>query len=76
MLFVADATKRGTSVIFLVKLALVAAGIVTIVLIKRNVYDGSEEPATVSGTARLLAITSLLIWAAAITTGRLLAYVA
>jgi hypothetical protein len=76
MLFVADATKRGTSVIFLVKLTLVAAGVVTIVMIKRNVYDGVEEPLTVSGRARLLAITSLLIWAAAITTGRLLAYVA
>jgi len=75
MLFVADATKRGTSVIFLVKLLLVAAGVVTIVLIKREVYGKNPAPVTVSGTARRLAIASLLVWSAAISTGRLLAYV-
>ena len=75
MLFAADATKRGTSVIFLVKLLLVAAGVVTIVLIKREVYGKNPAPVTVSGTARRLAIASLLVWSAAISTGRLLAYV-
>ena len=76
MLFVADATKRGTSVIFLVKMLLIVVGVVTIVMIKRDVFDSSAEPVTVSGTARLLALTSLLAWSAAISTGRLLAYVA
>ena len=75
MLFAADATKRGTSVIFLVKLLLVAAGVVTIVLIKREVYGKNPAPVTVSGTAKRLAIASLLVWSAAISTGRLLAYV-
>ncbi len=75
MLFAADATKRGTSVIFFAKLLLVAAGVVTIVLIKREVYAKNPAPVTVSGTARLLAIASLLVWSAAISTGRLLAYV-
>jgi hypothetical protein len=75
MLFAADATKRGTSVIFLVKLLLVAAGVVSIVLIKREVYGKNPSPVTVSGTAKLFAIASLLVWSAAITTGRLLAYV-
>src|SRR5262245_46317387 len=76
MLFVADATKRGTSLIFFVKLALVASGVWTLVLIKRKVYAGNPEPVTVSNAARWLAITSLLVWSAAITAGRLLAYVA
>ena len=76
MLFVADATKRGTSTIFLVKMLLVAGGIVTIVLIKREVYGKHPSPVAVSGTARLLAIASLLVWSAAISAGRLLAYVA
>ena len=76
MLFVADATKRGTSVIFLVKMLLIAVGVVTIVMIRRDLYSGNGEPVAVSGTAKLLAITSLLAWTAAITTGRLLAYVA
>ena len=75
MLFAADATKRGTSVIFLVKLLLVAAGVVTIVLIKREVYGKNPSPVTISSTAKLLAIASLLVWSAAITAGRLLAYV-
>ena len=75
MLFAADATKRGTSVIFLVKLLLVAAGVVTIVLIKREVYGKNPSPITVSGAAKRLAVVSLLVWSAAITTGRLLAYV-
>jgi hypothetical protein len=75
MLFAADATKRGTSVIFLVKLLLVVAGVVTIVLIKREVYGKNPAPVTVSSTAKRLAIASLLVWSAAISTGRLLAYV-
>jgi hypothetical protein len=75
MLFVADATKRGTSVIFLVKLGLIALGVVTLVLIKRKVYEGPSAPVTVTGTVKLLALASLLLWAAAITAGRLLAYV-
>ena len=75
MLFVADATKRGTSVIFLVKLLLVATGVVTIVLIKREVYGKNPSPVTVSSTVKLLATASLLVWSAAITAGRLLAYI-
>ena len=76
MLFVADATKRGTSVIFLVKMLLIVVGVVTIVMIRRDLNRGNGEPVAVSGTAKLLAITSLLAWSAAITAGRLLAYVA
>ena len=76
MLFVADATKRGTSVIFLVKMLLIVVGVITILMIKRDIYRGNAEPVTVSGTAKLLAICSLLAWAAAISAGRLLAYVA
>ena len=75
MLFAADATKRGTSVIFLVKLLFVAAGVLTIVFIKREVYGKNPSPITVSSAAKRLAIASLLVWSAAITTGRLLAYV-
>jgi uncharacterized protein DUF6644 len=75
MLFVADATKRGTSPIFIVKLTLVGLGVATVVLIKRNIYGANPEPPTVSDTTRLLAIASILVWSAAITTGRLLAYV-
>ena len=75
MLFIADATKRATQPLFIVKLSLVALGIVTIVLIKRSMFDGRQEPLVITGSARRLAIASLLLWCAAVTAGRLLAYV-
>ncbi len=75
MLFIADATKRATQPLFLVKLTLVALGVVTIVLIKRSLFDGRQEPVVIPGSAKRLAVTSLLVWCAAITSGRLLAYV-
>jgi hypothetical protein len=75
LLFAADAVRRGTSVFFLAKLLLVASGVVTMVLIKRNVFGPQADPIKPSATAKRLALASLLIWAAAITAGRLLAYV-
>jgi len=75
MLFIADATKRATQPLFIVKLSLVALGIVTIVLIKRSMFDGRQEPLVITGSAKRLAIASLLLWCAAVTAGRLLAYV-
>jgi hypothetical protein len=75
MLFIADASKRATQPLFLLKLLLVAAGIATIVLVRRRVFDGAKEPLVISGAAKRLAVTSLLVWSAAVTAGRLLAYV-
>ena len=74
MLFIVDASKRGTQPLFLIKLALVASGITTIVLLRRRVFVGSE-PLVISAAAKRLAVTSLLVWSAAVTAGRLLAYV-
>jgi hypothetical protein len=75
LLFAADAVRRGTSVFFLAKLVLVALGVVTIVLIKRNAFGPNADPVRPNALAKRLAIASLLIWSAAITAGRLLAYV-
>ena len=75
MLFIADATKRATQPLFLVKLLLVAAGVATVVIIRRRIFDAGGEPIVVSSAAKRLALTSLLVWCAAITAGRLLAYV-
>ena len=75
MLFIADATKRATQPLFLVKLSLIAVGIVTIVMIRRNLYGVTNDPVTVSAKAKGLALVSLLAWCAAITAGRLLAYI-
>jgi uncharacterized membrane-anchored protein len=75
VLFAADATSRGTQWLFLVKLLFVAVGVATMVLIKRHVYDAKADVFVVSGTTKGLAALSLVVWVAAIATGRLLAYV-
>ena len=75
LLFAADAVRRGTSLFFLTKLLLVACGVVTMVLIKRDVFGPNADPMRPSTMAKRLALASLLIWSAAITAGRLLAYV-
>lgn len=75
ILFAADATTRGPSVLFWAKIAFVAVGVLTIVRIRRDIYGESADPVVVSSTAKRLAVVSLLAWVAAITSGRLLAYV-
>ena len=72
-LFAAYATTRGSSPVFYAKLVFVSLGVSTVVLIKRSVFDGpSGGPAAVP--VKLLALLSLVSWTAAITAGRLLAY--
>jgi len=75
MLFAADATKRGTSGLFLAKLLFVALGVATMVLIKRSVFDAPADPETAAPNVKLQAFLSLIAWVAAIVAGRLLAYV-
>ena len=73
LLFAADATGRGTSVFFLMKLVFVAIGVATVVWIRRCVFDAPPDAPTAS--PKLLAFVSLAAWTAAITAGRLLAYI-
>ena len=75
MLFTADATTRGTQGLYFVKLLFVAAGVAAVVLTERHVYGAKTDSVVVSGTAKRLAFLSLVAWVAAITAGRLLAYV-
>lgn len=74
MLFAADATTKGTTTLFLSKLGLIVIGVLTIFLIKRTVY-GRGELARIGLSAKALAVTSLLVWIAAIAAGRWMAYV-
>lgn len=75
LLFGAYATSKGAMPLFFVKLGLVCAGVVTLVLIRREVYPVAGVAASVSSRGRALAVASLVLWVAAITAGRLLAYV-
>jgi hypothetical protein len=71
-LFVADATTKGTTALFLSKLAIVAAGVIVLRRIRATVYG--RGPAVASPTSSLLAGVSLALWLLAIVTGRYMAY--
>lgn len=75
LLFAADASAKGASVLFLTKLLFVALGAMTMVLIRRDLDGVGASPAAVSPATRRLAVVSILSWAVAVTAGRLLAYV-
>ena len=76
MLFAADAPRKAENPLFELKLALVAIGAAVMAVIERRLLKAESRvagPDSHSGF-RMLAIASLLIWAAAIAAGRLLAY--
>ena len=74
LLFAADATTKGSTRLFVMKLGLVALGVVVIMAIRRVAFGGGSDGVNVSGLAKGLAALSLVIWVAAITAGRLMAY--
>jgi len=73
-LFAADATTKGTTWLFMLKLGIIAAGVLVLVAIRRVVYGRGPEAATESRQGRVLALTSLALWFLAIVTGRYMAY--
>lgn len=75
LLFATDPIRLGTTTIFMSKLAIVLAGVALVVLLRRTVYGRRAAAPAVTGRARAYAVLSLLIWAAAIVTGRFMAYV-
>jgi hypothetical protein len=74
-LFMADATTKATQAIFYVKMLCVALGLVNMTLIRRAVFGDETDVVIAPPNAKLLAGTSLLLWASALTAGRLMAYV-
>jgi hypothetical protein len=74
LLFAVDATTKGTTTVFFVKLACIAAALVVARVLRRAVYGEGADAAAVTPTARVLAVASLVLWAGAITAGRFMAY--
>ena len=65
---------------FIVKMACIGLGVATMVWIKREAFPkgptpGTSEMSGVSTLAKVLAVSSLVLWVGAITAGRLMAYV-
>jgi hypothetical protein len=75
VLFMPDASTKGTTTVFIGKLGLIAVGVALIFALKRKVYGtGAEGPST-GGSARAIAAASLVVWFVAIAAGRWMAYV-
>jgi hypothetical protein len=74
ILFAAHATTTGYIPMYYMKLALIAAGVVLSFPI-RTFVDGESSDGIIPSRVVGLAALSLIVWAAVITTGRLIAYV-
>lgn len=78
LLFVKNPTTWAGSIPFLVKMILVVASVATVLPLRSLVFDvpakQGEDGGSARRTARLWAIVSILAWTAAVTAGRLLAY--
>jgi hypothetical protein len=74
-LLISDAVTKLGQTVFYMKLLFVALAVVNMQLIKSRVLDNPQlDERRLAGTARTLAITSLLLWIAATIAGRLIAY--
>lgn len=74
ILFAAHATTTGYVPMYYAKLALIAAGMVLSVPIRKFV-DGKTSDGVIPSRVKAFALLSLLVWTGVITTGRLIAYV-
>jgi hypothetical protein len=74
-LFVADATTKGTTWVFMTKLAIIVIGVGLLIALRRTVYGHGGALASETPTSKALAAASLALWFLAIVTGRYMAYV-
>jgi hypothetical protein len=71
LLFMSDATTKGRQPILYIKLSLIGLALWNTLIARRIVREEAGEPSR----NRLVAVMSLVLWSAAITAGRLMAYV-
>jgi hypothetical protein len=75
LLVIADASRKFANPVFYVKLIFVALAVINMLVIRRQIFrDPALDKAPVALNGKRLAIISLILWAAAITAGRLMAY--
>ena len=76
LLLARAATTVGISGVFWTKMALIGLSMWVLMRIKHKVFDDeSVDARPIPNDARVLAYASILLWAAAITAGRLMAYI-
>jgi len=74
-LFISEADDKGLKWIFWVKLLAIALALVVTTRLRRAVFGGGVASDVATPSARSLAKASLFLWLAAITAGRLMAYI-
>jgi len=74
-LFISEADDKGLKWIFWVKLTAIALALIVTSRLRRVVFGGGVALDVAPPPARTLAKVSLVLWLAAITAGRLMAYV-
>ena len=77
VLFVSEAADKGLLWVFYVKLSLIALALIAAFRTRRLIFgaDGGVTVREIPGSAKALAIASLVLWTGAIFAGRLMAYV-
>jgi hypothetical protein len=75
VMFITHPVERGTAVMFWVKIALVISGMVLNTRVGRVFEAAGGGPIAASPTTARLGYASLVVWVAAVTAGRLIAYV-
>ena len=75
LLFAADPTTKGTTAVFMWKLAIIAVGVAMMIALKRQLYGRGVEMDAARTGVKAMAAVSIVLWIAAIATGRWMAYV-
>jgi hypothetical protein len=74
ILFASEAVSKGTQPVFFIKLTLILIALIVTSAIRRATFAGAGPAERPTPRARTLATASLVLWAAAIVAGRLMAY--
>lgn len=74
-LFISEADDKGMKWIFWAKMASIVLALIVTSRLRGVVFGGPKSPDVAPPQARSLAISSLALWFAAITAGRLMAYI-
>jgi len=75
-LLIADAETKLRSPVFYIKLVFIILALVNLQLLKKRVLANPDADASpITNQVRMLALSSLVLWVAATTAGRLMAYI-
>jgi uncharacterized protein DUF6644 len=74
LLFIAAATLKAPQALFWIKLALVACGMINLHFFRQALFPNETRTVAPPRKLKVLAVASLVVWAATITAGRFMAY--